>query len=93
MAIFDSLTGLRNRRFFDDYYQQQVHLSLRNKTDLSLLVMDIDYFENYKDYYGYAQGDLCLILMAKTVSELLHRPTDVVVRYDERKICGCITQH
>jgi diguanylate cyclase (GGDEF)-like protein len=85
IAIFDRLTGLRNRYFFDDYYQQQVHLSQRDRTDLSLLVMDIDYFENYKDYYGYAQGDLCLILMAKTLSETLHRPTDVIVRYDGEK--------
>jgi diguanylate cyclase (GGDEF)-like protein len=85
LAIFDSLTGLRNRHFFDDYYQQQVHLSQRNKTDLSLLVMDIDYFENYKNYYGHAQGDSCLILMAKTISQLLHRPTDVVVRYSGEK--------
>ncbi|WP_293748063.1 diguanylate cyclase [uncultured Paraglaciecola sp.] len=85
MAIFDSLTGLRNRHFFDGYYQQQIHLSLRNKTDLSLLVIDIDYFENYKEYYGHAKGDSCLILMAKMISELLHRPTDVVVRYNGEK--------
>ena len=85
IAIFDSLTGLRNKYFFEGYYQQQVHLSLRNKTDLSLLVLDIDYFENYKNYYGHRQADLCLILMAKTVSDLLHRPTDIVVRYEGEK--------
>jgi len=86
LAIYDSLTGLRNRRFFNDYYKQQVHVSQRNNTDLSIVVVDIDYFEQCNDFYGITQGDRCLKLLSKTVSELLHYPTDAVIRYDEAKL-------
>jgi diguanylate cyclase (GGDEF)-like protein len=82
LAAFDSLTGLRNRRFFDDYYQEQLRLGRRNKTDLAVAVIGIDNFKQYNDYYGQAQGDLCLKFVAKIITEQLHRPTDVAVRYD-----------
>lgn len=85
LAIYDSLTGLRNRRFFDDYYKQQVQISQRNNTDLSIVLIDIDNFEDYIDFYGQIQGDLCLKRLSKTVSELLLYPTDAVTRYDRVK--------
>lgn len=81
LAIFDSLTGLRNRRFFDDFYTQQLSLSRRTKTDLSIVAVDVDYFKAYNDLYGHIQGDFCLKLVAKVLSEQLHRPTDIAVRY------------
>jgi diguanylate cyclase (GGDEF)-like protein len=83
--IFDSLTGLRNKRFFEGFYQQHIHVSKRNNTDLSLVIVDIDYFEQYIDLYGHAQGDLCLKLLTRTVSEILKHPTDVAIRYSEKK--------
>lgn len=81
LAIFDSLTGLRNRRFFDDYYEQQISLSHRTKTDLSLVAIDLDYFKQYNDCYGHVQGDFCLKIVAKILSDKLNRPTDIAVRY------------
>lgn len=81
LAVFDSLTGLRNRRFFDDYYAQQINLSRRTKSDLSIVVIDIDYFKHYNDFYGHVQGDFCLQLVAKILSDKLNRPTDIAVRY------------
>lgn len=86
LAIYDSRTGLRNRRYFDDYYNQQMHVSRRDNTDLSIVVVDIDYFESYRDCYGQAEGDLCLKRLAKTVSGQLNYPTDAAIRYDEEKI-------
>lgn len=86
LAIYDSLTGLRNRRFFNDYYKQQLHVCQRNNTDLSIIVLDLDHFEDYHNFYGEAQGDLCIKLLANTVCELLHYPTDAAIRYDEHKL-------
>ncbi|MGS2719641.1 GGDEF domain-containing response regulator [Paraglaciecola aestuariivivens] len=81
LAIIDSLTGLRNRRFFDDYYQQLLNLSIKTNTDMAIIVIDIDYFKQYNDTYGHVQGDFCLQLVAKVIAQQINRPTDIAVRY------------
>ncbi|MBU3004463.1 GGDEF domain-containing response regulator [Paraglaciecola arctica] len=86
LAIYDRLTGLRNRRFFNDYYKQQLHVSQRSNSDFSLVVSEIDYFEQYRETHGNTKADLCMKFLAKTVSELLHYPTDAAVRYDNNKL-------
>ncbi|MEP1444900.1 MAG: diguanylate cyclase [Paraglaciecola sp.] len=86
LAIYDKLTGLRNRRFFDDYYKQQLHICQRSNTDLSLVIVDIDHFEDFIGIHGQPEGDSCIKLLATTICELLHYPTDAAIRYDEHKL-------
>ncbi len=81
LIIIDSLTGLRNRRFYDEVYRQQVNLALRNNEDFSIVALDIDYFKLYNDSYGHIAGDECLKKIALTLETNIHRPTDVVFRY------------
>ena len=81
LAFFDGLTGLKNRRFFDDFYQQQIALAKRIDEDLSVIIIDIDFFKQYNDKYGHAQGDTCLRFVAQTIEKQLHRPTDTAARY------------
>ena len=77
----DSLTNISNRRHFDKMLEVEWSLGLRNKTPLSIIVADIDYFKGYNDHYGHLEGDQCLCSVAQCLSSLLQRPTDMVARY------------
>lgn len=77
----DGLTEIANRRYFDDYLQREWQRSAREKTWLSLLLCDIDYFKAYNDNYGHLAGDACLKQVAKTVKDTIRRPADLVARY------------
>lgn len=77
----DSLTNISNRRHFDKMLEIEWSLALRNKTPLSVIVADIDYFKGFNDCYGHIEGDQCLCLVAQCLSSLLQRPTDMVARY------------
>ena len=81
LAYFDSLTGLGNRRHYNNIYKEQVSLALRTKKDLSIVVLDLDYFKQFNDKYGHQQGDQCLINVAQAIKSQLHRPTDSAMRY------------
>ena len=77
----DSLTNISNRRHFDKMLEVEWSLALRNKTPLSIIVADIDYFKGFNDHYGHLEGDQCLCSVAQRLSSLLQRPTDMVARY------------
>lgn len=81
LACSDSLTGLANRRHFDEYLQREWHRSAIDKTPLSLILCDIDFFKSYNDNYGHLAGDFCLKEVAKAISNAVKRPTDLVARY------------
>ena len=81
MSMIDGLTGIANRRRLDDHMDQELRRSLRNKTPLSLLLMDIDDFKAYNDTYGHARGDDCLRAVAHAIRDHLRRPSDLVARY------------
>lgn len=81
LSMTDSLTRIGNRRFFDDAFEREWQLAIRNKTRLALLMIDIDNFKSYNDTYGHLAGDKCLIEVAKAIAEALHRPSDVAARY------------
>jgi diguanylate cyclase (GGDEF)-like protein len=81
LSYFDQLTGLANRRSFDSILDRQFSLSRRNKSPLSLIICDIDYFKIYNDNYGHQQGDKCLAKVAKLIGEQAERPTDLACRY------------
>ena len=81
LASVDGLTQIANRRIFDEYLALEWELHRREQKPLSVILMDIDYFKNYNDYYGHQQGDDCLIQVAQTLTQVTKRATDLLARY------------
>ncbi len=77
----DSLTGLANRRIFDDSLQREWYRAKRYNKPLSLMMIDIDYFKNYNDELGHMAGDRCLKKVADILASVPKRSTDEVARY------------
>lgn len=80
LARTDQLTGLANRRHFDEVKEDELRRALRSGQDLALLICDIDYFKDYNDHYGHAMGDHCLCAVAQTMRASLARSGDMVAR-------------
>lgn len=81
MAITDALTGLPNRRRFDQDLATEWLRGAREQEPLSLLMMDIDKFKVYNDTFGHIRGDGCLKQVAEACMDVIHRPGDLVARY------------
>ncbi len=81
LSSMDGLTGLANRRQFDETLEQEWQRAIRTELPLSLLFVDIDYFKRYNDSYGHQAGDDCLKKVAASLQETVHRPADLVSRY------------
>ncbi|WP_192842671.1 MULTISPECIES: sensor domain-containing diguanylate cyclase [Pseudomonas] len=81
LAMHDALTGLANRRCFDEALEQEVGRARRNGTSLALLMIDIDHFKRYNDTYGHPAGDACLQQVARLLSTCIRRPPDLLARY------------
>ncbi|TAJ87239.1 MAG: diguanylate cyclase [Reyranella sp.] len=81
LAIKDGLTGLANRRHFDDMLQQEWRRAGRDGTSVSLLMMDVDNFKKFNDQYGHQAGDSCLKTVAKAIAAEARRPGDLAARY------------
>ncbi|MEC9314332.1 MAG: GGDEF domain-containing protein, partial [Pseudomonadota bacterium] len=76
----DSLTGLRNRRFFDDAHARDIQLAKRNQSSLSLLVCDIDHFKRFNDEFGHDAGDAALQAVAEALQQYF-RESDIPCRF------------
>jgi diguanylate cyclase (GGDEF)-like protein/PAS domain S-box-containing protein len=81
LAREDALTGIANRRVFDEALTQEIRRAKRNKKPLSLIICDIDYFKNYNDTYGHLAGDKCLQKVAKSIESGFQRAGELVARY------------
>ncbi|MBF0338818.1 MAG: PleD family two-component system response regulator [Nitrospirae bacterium] len=81
LSLRDGLTGISNRRRFDEYMEIVWNYSIRESLPLSLILIDIDYFKLYNDHYGHQSGDSCLIEVAGCLASSINRKTDVVARY------------
>lgn len=77
----DGLTGIANRRSFNQALEREWLRAMRQQTPLSALLIDIDYFKQYNDHYGHQAGDECLKNIASSLSLAVLRPTDMVARY------------
>ncbi|MBU0594906.1 MAG: diguanylate cyclase [Gammaproteobacteria bacterium] len=81
LSSVDGLTGVNNRRQFDLSLQEEWLRAQRDNQELSLLMLDIDYFKQYNDAYGHLGGDDCLRMLSSLLRETVQRPGDVVARY------------
>jgi two-component system, cell cycle response regulator len=81
LANIDSLTQIPNRRSFDEVLEREWSRLEREKTPLSLILCDIDFFKNYNDTYGHQGGDECLKEVAQILYQIAQRAGDVVARY------------
>jgi diguanylate cyclase (GGDEF)-like protein len=80
-ATTDVLTGLANRRLFDETLKLEWMRASRSGASLALLMLDVDHFKSYNDCYGHPAGDACLRCIAQTILALEHRSTDLLARY------------
>lgn len=80
LAMTDGLTGLANRRAFDEALEREWKRTLREGTQVSLLMLDVDHFKRFNDLYGHQAGDDCLRAVAQAVVGAV-RQTDIVARY------------
>ncbi|MGO7077302.1 diguanylate cyclase [Rhizobium johnstonii] len=81
LAETDGLTGIVNRRAFDEAFARETAGSARKNTPFSLLMVDIDRFKAYNDTYGHPAGDQCLRVVSKCLRQSVSRPADIVARY------------
>jgi diguanylate cyclase (GGDEF)-like protein len=85
-ALRDGLTGLANRRCFNEAIELEFRRAQRSGQPLSLILADIDLFKNYNDHYGHPAGDSCLRAICDSVEGVLKRPGDLAARYGGEEI-------
>jgi diguanylate cyclase (GGDEF)-like protein len=85
-AMFDGLTGLSNRRSFDETIEREMRRAARSGQALSVVMIDIDHFKDYNDCYGHLAGDECLRMVARTVRGCLRRAGELAARYGGEEI-------
>ncbi len=81
LSLLDGLTGIPNRRMFDTYFKQEWRRAVREKTPLSVVLLDVDSFKLFNDRHGHQKGDLCLVDVAAVLQQQIHRPADLAARY------------
>lgn len=81
LALLDGLTGIRNRRAFDEAIDREWKIAFRAHAPLSLLLLDVDNFKLFNDTYGHLEGDDCLRAIATAMSRAVKRSTDIVARF------------
>ncbi len=81
LSLLDALTDIPNRRRFDEALATEWARAKRDATPLSLIMIDIDHFKQYNDYYGHGAGDVCLQMVAAELAKGVVRPGDLVARY------------
>ena len=88
LAATDMLTGVANRRWFDEALESEWRRCRRNQAPIALIMIDIDHFKRYNDAYGHVDGDACLTQVANALENGLRRPGDLLARYGgEEFVC------
>jgi len=80
MALHDPLTGLANRRYFNEFLNNEMRREIRDRSMISLVVIDVDYFKDYNDELGHPAGDLCLVRIGRALLAFSRRPGDLAAR-------------
>jgi len=84
LAERDALTGTKNRRVFDEHLELLWQQAVVNERSLAILLIDIDHFKAYNDFYGHQAGDRALRQVAQTIQKSVRRPLDILTRYGAR---------
>jgi diguanylate cyclase (GGDEF)-like protein len=88
MSKHDALTGIGNRRMFDEALEAEWRRSARSASPVGLLMIDIDFFKSYNDHYGHVHGDECLREIAEALAENVRRAPDMIARFGgEEFVC------
>jgi diguanylate cyclase (GGDEF)-like protein len=91
LSTTDGLTGLKNRRYFNEIYYKEYNRSVRDNTPLSFLIMDIDHFKRINDTFGHLVGYECLKVVAVAIQRQLLRDNDFLARYGGEEFCVLLT--
>lgn len=81
LAMQDGLTGLANRRHLDSFLEREFSLARRRASSIAVLLIDIDHFKAFNDFFGHLEGDSCLKKVGAIIATHVRRPTDLVARY------------
>ncbi len=81
LANHDALTQIANRRCFEEFLSNEWNRAVRAKSEISIILLDIDHFKLFNDTYGHQSGDECLRRVAAALTETINRPTDLVARF------------
>ncbi|MEE9258233.1 MAG: diguanylate cyclase [Nitrospinaceae bacterium] len=81
LSVIDGMTGIFNRRYFDDFLEKESGRAARDKSSLALIMVDVDCFKAYNDLYGHQAGDECLRQIASCLTRTMQRSADLVARY------------
>lgn len=88
ISAIDGLTGIANRRAFEEDFDREWRRAVRLKTSLALFLTDIDHFKTYNDAYGYLAGDDCLRILGQAMTKAMMRPGDLLARYSGEEFVG-----
>lgn len=91
LSQIDGLTQLYNRRTFEAKAEELWRQANRSKEPLAVIIMDVDHFKTYNDYYGHPAGDECLRKVAAVLAECISRPSDIVGRYGGEEFVALLT--
>ena len=88
LSMLDGLTGLPNRRLFDEHLDREWRRIIRTGDSFLIVMMDVDHFKQYNDNYGHGAGDECLRQVAASLGSVVQRTTDMVARYGGEEFVG-----
>lgn len=92
MSMKDGLTGIANRRSFDERLGREWQRSLRTGAPLTLMMIDIDHFKLFNDHYGHHEGDRCIRGVAQTLQQMASRASDLVARYGGEEFAALLPE-
>lgn len=92
LSKVDDLTQISNRRRFSERLMEEWQRQTRSQVPLSLIMIEIDQFQAYKDTYGQQQSDRCLVLLARSLNQSIKRPADVVARYGAEEFAAILPE-
>jgi diguanylate cyclase (GGDEF)-like protein len=92
LANVDGLTGIANRRRFDETLDVEIRRAQRTDEPIALLMLDIDYFKQYNDHFGHGTGDVCLTQVAASLAHNVARAADLVARYGGEEFAVILPQ-
>jgi len=90
LSMYDGLTHIPNRRYFDEMFDRRYKDAMRQNEDLTIVMIDIDFFKLYNDNYGHGKGDEALRKVAMALKDTLKRPSDFIARYGGEEFIAII---